>query len=391
LPANLTAEAKGLWNKASQAKTVEEKIHALQEFLSAVPKHKGNERLRAQVKRKIAILKLEATERKQRRAGGRGEGWFIQKQGAAQIVLIGQTNVGRSSLLSRLTNAKPTIASRKFTTTRPVPGIMNFEDLQFQLVEAPALVRGAADGEGWGLQTLGLARNADGIIIVVDLSEDPVNQLDIVLAELEGARISARRSDSNIFITSPKEGGGIRVMVSGHLLDCNIGDVQTLLTEYVLSNAVIRIVGEARLNDIEDALLEATTVFKPTIVAANKLDISGARKNLEALSQKAANLPVIPVSCTTGENIHQIGDAVFGALSIIRVYTKEPNEDVRTTEPFVISRGSTVGELAKRIHTELHENFRFARVWGSTAKFPGEKVGLEYVLGDRDTVEIHTR
>jgi len=391
LPANLTAHAKGLWNKAIQAKTIEEKVKALQEFLSAVPKHKGNERLRAQVKRKIAILRLEAVEQKQRKAGKGSVDWFIQKEGAAQVVLIGQTNVGRSSLLSVLTNASPAIAGHRFTTTRPVPGIMNFEGLQIQLVEAPALVEGAADGGAWGVQTLRLAKNADGIIIVLDLSESPKSQLQMVLGELESARISTRKPESHIQVTRLKESSGVHVMVLGRLVGCDIEDVHKLLKEYDVNNATIRISGETRLNDVEDALLESTVVYKPTVIVANKLDLPWAKENLEDLRRAAADLPLIPASCTTGENLHQIGRAVFESLGIIRVYTKEPNENMHSPEPFVIRAGSTIAELAKRIHTELHDNFRFARVWGSTAKYPGERVGLGHALGDKDVVEIHAR
>lgn len=391
MPANLTAEAKGLWNKAIQARTAEEKIKTLQEFLSAVPKHKGNERLRAQVKRKIAVLRLEESEREKRKTSRGGVGWSTQKEGAAQVVLIGQTSVGKSSLLSALTNATPTIAASRFTTTRPVPGIMNFEDLQFQLVEAPALVEGASDGVGWGLQTLGLARNADGIMIVLDLSESPQDQLKMVLNELENARISPKQPISHIRISRAKGGEGVQVAVSGRLVDCDIEGVQSLVREYGLNNALVRISGEARQNDVEDALLESTSIYKPAVLVANKLDLPPARRNLEGLSQAVTDLPVIPVSCMTRENLHLIGGAVFKALAIIRVYTKEPNENTHSTEPFVLRTGSTVAELAERIHTELYENFRFARIWGSTAKYPGERVGLGHVLVDRDIVEIHAK
>ncbi len=391
MPTNLTAEAKGLWNKAIQARTVEEKIKSLQEFLSAVPKHKGNERLRAQVKRKIAILRLEESEREKRKTSRGGVGWFIQKEGAAQVVLIGQTNVGKSSLLSALTNASPAIAASRFTTTRPVPGIMNFEDLQFQLVEAPALVEGATDGVAWGLQTLGLARNADGIMMVLDLSERPHDQLKMVLTELENARISLKQHSSHIWITRAREGGGVQVVVSGRLIDCDTEGVHRLAREYGLNNALVRISGETRLNDVEDALLESTSIYKPAVLVANKLDLPPARQNLEGLSQAVTDLPLIPVSCVTGENLHRIGGAVFRALTIIRVYTKEPNENTHSIEPFVLRTGSTVAELAKRIHTELYENFRFAKIWGSTSQYPGEKVGLGHVLGDRDIVEIHAK
>jgi ribosome-interacting GTPase 1 len=391
LPANLSPQAKGLWNRAVQARTVEEKIKLLQEFLSVVPKHKGNERLRAQVRRKIATLKLEVAEQRKRRTS-RGNGdWFIRREGAAQVVLIGQTNAGRSSLLSALTRANPTVASHEFTTTLPVPGIMKFEDLRIQLVEAPAIVKGAADGVGWGSQALGLARNADGLMIVLDLSKDPQKQLRTVLQELDNVKISPRRIESQVQVTRLKGGSGIRVTVSGRLVDCRIEDIHRLLNEYGVKSAMVWARGEARLDDVEDALLESTTTFKPTIVVANKLDLPGARENLEGLRLVAADLPVIPTSCVTGENIQRIGRAVFESLRIIRVYTKEPNENLRSAEPFVMPEGSTVGDLAKRIHTELHDGFRFARVWGSTAKYPGEKVGQGHVLADKDVVEVHAK
>lgn len=391
MPANLTAHAKGLWNKALQSKTADEKIAALQEFLSAVPKHKGNERLRAQVKRKIAVLKLEIAERGQRRAGKRGIGWSIQKEGAAQVVLIGQTNVGRSSLLAALTNANPAVAGHRFTTTRPAVGITNFEDLRFQLVEAPALVESASKGVGWGLQTLGLARNADGIMIVLDLSENAKGQLEMVLSELENGKISPKLPHSDISVTRSKGGSGIRVTVSGHLVDCSLVDVHKLAEEYGLRNAIIRISGEAKLDDVEDALLDSAAVYKPTVIVANKLDLPRAKQNLEILSQATAGLPLVPVSCVTRENLDEIGRTLFKALGIIRIYTKEPNESTHSTEPFVLPVGSVIAGLAKRIHSELYKNFRYARIWGPTAKYPAEKVGLDHILGDRDIVEIHLK
>jgi hypothetical protein len=141
LPANLTAEAKAKWNKAQQARTAKEKIPALQEFLSAIPKHKGNEHLRAQIKRQIAVLKAETQAKRRRGAGGAAERG-VQKAGAAQIAILGLTKVGRSSLLAVVTSAKPVVASYPYATKESVPGMLRFEDIQFQLVEVPALVPG---------------------------------------------------------------------------------------------------------------------------------------------------------------------------------------------------------------------------------------------------------
>ncbi|MDH5390977.1 MAG: 50S ribosome-binding GTPase, partial [Candidatus Bathyarchaeota archaeon] len=189
MPANLPAEAKHKWREASQARRPQEKIEKLQEFLSLVPKHKGTENLRAQVKRKIAILRKEIAEKKRKKAGVGGPKFFVEKEGDAQIVILGSTNVGRSSLLSLLTNAKVEISNYLYTTKEPTPGMFQYQDLQFQIVEAPALMEGSADRGTWGLQTLTAARNTDGLILMIDLSRDPVEQFSLISGELGKARI----------------------------------------------------------------------------------------------------------------------------------------------------------------------------------------------------------
>jgi ribosome-interacting GTPase 1 len=184
MPANLPAEAKNKYRQASLARKPEEKIRLLQEFMSMFPKHKGTENLRAQVKRKISLLKKEIEEKKQKKSGTGGPKVFIEKEGDAQIVILGPTNVGRSSLLSILTNSKVLISSYPYTTTEPIPGMFNYKDLQLQMVETPAIMEGSSEGGSWGLQTLTSARNADGIVLMVDLSQNPVEQFALISAEL---------------------------------------------------------------------------------------------------------------------------------------------------------------------------------------------------------------
>ncbi|MEM3727340.1 MAG: GTPase, partial [Candidatus Bathyarchaeia archaeon] len=190
MPANLTAEAKSKWNKVVLAKTPEEKLEALQEFLSSIPKHKGNEKLRAQIKRKIALLKVELEERKQSKKSK--PFYFIDKEGvAAQIVILGLTNVGKSSLLSSLTNVTPEIDSRPYTTVKPIPGVMHIKDVRFQLIEVPALIPNSSNS-----MQLNLARKADGLILIIDALNNPYNQLKFILEELEKAKLSIEKPKS---------------------------------------------------------------------------------------------------------------------------------------------------------------------------------------------------
>ena len=215
MPTNLPAEAKYKWSEASATRNAQQKLQLLQEFLSLVPKHKGTERLRAQVKRQMATLRKEIAEKRQRRVGKGGPKFFIEKEGAAQVVILGMTNVGKSSLLASTTNAKVEVSGYAYTTRQPVPGIFQYEDLQFQIIEAPALMEGSAEGEAWGLQSLALARNADGLILMVDLSQNPAKQFSLILNELEKSRIFIQRPRARVNIERRHAGAGFRIIVLG--------------------------------------------------------------------------------------------------------------------------------------------------------------------------------
>jgi len=198
MPTNLPAVAKKKWYDVSTTRNPKEKLKLMQEFLSLIPKHKGTEKLRAQTRRKIATLRREIEETKRRKASARVSKFSIEKEGAAQIVILGPTKVGRSSLLSAITNAKVEISNYSFTTQEPVPGMLPFEDLQFQIVEAPALIEGASEGKAWGQQTLAMARNADGLVLMVDLARNPCGQLSHILNELETARILTKKPSAQV-------------------------------------------------------------------------------------------------------------------------------------------------------------------------------------------------
>ena len=392
VPANLSPEAKGKWNKVLMAKTAQEKLSALEEFLSSVPKHKGNERLRAQVKHKISTLKLDIESGRKRRAFGSAVRDFITKTGAAQLVIIGATKTGRSSLLSALTNAKPVIAGFEFATTEPTVGMFPYEDVQFQLVEAPALLDGASRGIGLGSLVMGLARKADALIITVDLSQDSVGQFETVKRELENSGISLEKPSSDIEIDRKATIQGIHLVVRGSLVDCNLEDIKKLLESYGVKNAVVEIRGSVRISNVEDAILESVMIHKPALIVANKADVVESKQELDRLRTAVRDkLPIVSVSCLTGKGLSDLGRVAFKTLGLMRVYTKEPNDSKASKEPFIMSEGTRVGDLAQCIHSQLYSNFRYARIWGPSSKYAGERVGLSHYLKDGDIVEIHAK
>lgn len=390
MPANLPPEAKAKWNEALAAKNPREKVRLFQEFLSEIPKHKGNERLRAQIKTKIATLKEEIVAQRGKRSST-GSAWAVEREGAAQLMIFGPTNAGRSSLLRALTNAQPVVAAYEYTTRRPVPGMLQYEDVQLQLVELPAPQINESSGFEIQPEAIDLIRNSDGLLLVLDLTAEPVKQFRYVIAALEEIRISIQRPSTRVEVVREKGSGEIRIATSGTRTPYDPEKVRSLLHSYGIKNALIRIYGDVSLDDVEDAILENVTLFKPSLIIGNKLDLPAARESAVQLQKEITDsVPIVFTSCLIGTGLENIGGKVFQCLSIIRVYTKEPGQSRPSEHPFVVRVGTTVGELARAIHSDLANRYRYSRIWGPTSKFAGERVGPDHVLGDRDVVEIHT-
>lgn len=389
MPANLPPEAKAKWNQALAEKNPRKKIQAFQEFLSAIPKHKGNERLRAQIKTKIATLKDEIAAQRGKRSGSRSS-WSIEPEGAAQVMIFGPTNAGRSSLLRALTNAQPTVGTYEFTTQRPVPGMLPYDDVQLQLVELPAPQPNQEGNYEIHPEATDLIRKSDGLLLVVDLTSNPIRQFESIARALERIRISIQKPSSRVEIVREKGSGEIRIATSSTQTSANSDQIRELLRGYGIKNALVRVYGNVTIDDVEDAILENVALYKPCLVIGNKLDLFSAKEAAVEFGKKISDqLPVLLTSCLTGQGLAQVGKETFRCLGIMRVYTKEPNQSKPSEHPFVVRAGTTVKELARSIHSDLAERYRYSRIWGPTSKFAGERVGPEHVLGDQDVVEIH--
>ncbi len=394
MPTNLPPEAMDKWEDVEAARTPKEKMDAMIEFLKFVPHHKGTMKLRGEMNRKIALIR-DDLDKKKRMGTGKSSGGpklFIEKAASAQVALVGMTNVGKSCLMNATTNSKVRVTPTPFSTHEPVPGIMSFKDVQFQIVEAPAVMEGAAEGKAGGNVTLGLARNADGVVLMLDLGRDPVEQLELILAELEKTRLLVTKpSGGRVDIERRAAGSRLRVIIVGRLINCSLRDVEELLRSYRINDAIVRISGAVALSDVEDAIYE-NTIYKPAVIVANKLDLPGAQKNLAILKAHVdGKLPIVPMSCQNKLGMEQLGKAIFESLGIIRIYTKEPGSKAHSDHPFALRKGATINELAKNIHKELLMNFMFAMVWAKRLPFSPKKVGTSFVLDDGDIVEIHAK
>jgi ribosome-interacting GTPase 1 len=393
MPTNLPPEAKDKWAEVEATNDPKLKLQKYQEFLSEVPQHKGTMKLRGQVKKKMATIRKDLDDKKRKGTGkgGGGPKLFIEKEGAAQIALLGMTNVGKSSLLAALTNAKVEVSPNPYTSREPVPSIMSYMDIRFQVVEAPAMMEGSADGKAWGMATLGSARNADGLILMVDLSRNPISQLDLILGELEKARVLVSKPKGRVDIDRRHAGVSLRIILVGKLIGCSMREVEALFRSYRINDAIVKISGEITLDEIEDAIFEST-IYKPALIIANKTDLKGAEANLRRLEAHVnGKLPIIAVSCEKRRGLEQLGEELFKTMAIIRIYTKEPGNKLPSSNPFTLKRGATLQDLAKSIHGEFVKEFAFARVWAKRLVFSPQKVGLSFILEDGDIVEIHTK
>lgn len=344
--------------------------------------------MRAQIKKQIASLKAQIEEEKQRKKGGRSSrSWFIEKHGAAQIVLIGLTKSGKSTLLSKVTNAKPLISNYPFTTTEPIAGMLKYQDIAFQLVEAPSLQ--LSEDASWNFRTVALAKNADGLIILLDLQADSVYQFKFIRDTLDASKVSIEKSLARVVIERKNISSGIQML--GKLTDSTLENVKQLLNSYKIYNAIVKIYGDATLDDVEDAIFERI-FYKPSIVLANKFDSEDADSKFRNLEKFIPNkLKALPISCNTGWGLENLGFQLFVTLEIIRVYTKLPTVKQPSSEPIIMKAGSSALDVAKEIHSAFYKNFNFAKIWGKSAKYNGEKVGSEHILKDGDVVELHMK
>jgi len=385
---NLSPQAKDKWAEVVACRSTPEKIKLMREFVALCPKHKGTSRLLANVKQRIVALEQELEKTKARRRGGGGRSFLIPKEGAGQIVILGPTNVGKSNLVSSITNAKPEVSSFPFTTRNPVPGMVQYQNIQFQLVEAPALVEGAAEGQKDGPRILDLARNSDGLILMVDLTQNPVEQLEMLKSELEKAGILIEDLEGHVEVQRRSVGSGLQVVGTGIFVDCTLEDVKNMLLSYKIRSALIKVRGKVKLDDIEDALF-SNPANKPALIIANKSDAVGSIEVIHRLSKAVkGNMPVLTISCEKKQGLEGIGENLFQMLKIIRVYCKTPSEKRPSEKPLIMKKGATVIQVAQEIYHGLYKNFKYARIWGVSAKYPGEKVGPEHEMKDGDIIQF---
>jgi len=387
LPANLPPEALAKQRKYQEAKTLTEKIRALEEYIAAIPKHKGTEKLLMQLKRKLAKLKTELETSSKRGSVG-GVSFHVRKEGAGQVVLVGLTCAGKSELLNVLTGKNVEVGNYPFTTKRPEPGVTYYEDVPIQIVEVPALFDGASCGSRLGSQILSVIRNADVVALVIDLTADVNHQMKTLTKELKNGKIYLNMKPPPVEVEKTP-GGGINVIGSNYLKDCGVEDVTSLLRNHGIYNAIVKIFGPVTLEDFV-TVLEGGITYKPALIIATKGDLPGTSSNFEELVKEFGSMfKIVPVSSKKRKGIETLKKVLFEMFDVVRVYTRDPAQGV-SEKPIVLKKPATVADVAKRIHRRFIKDFKFARVWRRSEKVEVLKVGLDFELQDMDIIQIYT-
>jgi ribosome-interacting GTPase 1 len=325
MPANLTPAYFKAEQLYRQATTAEEKILALEQMFAVMPKHKGTDKLKADIRHKLSALK-EGEEKRHKSAGV--DIFHVPRTGAGQVVLLGMPNTGKSSIVGLLTDAKVHIADFPFATNAPVPGMMHFEDVPIELVDMPPITAEIVmPGQ------VGTYRNCDLIAIVIDLSADVEEQWTVCLNFLETRNL---------------------------LLD----------------------------EKTQERDEHGKSLGKRTICICTKADIAGEGTIEKAKALCGNRFEIIPVSVESGEGMGELPKLLFRHLHIIRVYAKPPGKKPDMNEPFTIPAGSTVLDLARVVHRELAEKLKHAKIWGTNV-YEGQSVQRNHVLNDKDIVELH--
>lgn len=328
MSANLTPQYNRAEQQYKEAQSDNERLQALKLMLSVIPKHKGTDKLQAEIKRKISQLKEDIQK------GGKGSRrqfrHYVDKEGLPQIAIAGQPNVGKSLLLAQLTNATPDIADYPYTTRMYLPGVMNYRNFHIQLVDLPAVSREYM--EFWVPEII---KQADGLLLLIDLSiADPLDQLDETL-------------------------------------------------EILKDNKIILI-----KNEVESKPYQPEK-YLPGLVIGNKSDSKQARDNWEVIQELyGERYYFCPVAAATGTNLKELMRQCVEMLDIIRVYSKPPGKEPNREKPFILKNGSKLLDFANRVHHDFANKLKFARVWGA-ARFDGQRVKTDYVLNDEDVIELH--
>jgi small GTP-binding protein len=360
--------------------TIEEQIAEIEEEIRKTPYNKSTEFHIGKLKAKLARLQDEADKRKAKKGDARG--YAVKKSGHATVALVGLPSVGKSTLINALTDADSEVGAYQFTTLKVIPGVLHHKDAKIQILDLPGLVEGASKGKGRGREVISVARSADLIILLIDVYN---NNMNVLVNELRKAGIRINQSPPDVVIIR-KDKGGISVSETVKLTKLDEETITAIVREYGYINAEVVVREDISSDRLIDSMAD-NRVYTNAIAVINKIDLVD-KKYLEDLGKKIKDIPVYSISVKDNIGLEELRDVIYEKLDFISIFMKPQGKKADLKEPLVIKRESTVGDVCDFIHRTFRSRFRYANVWGQSAKFPGQTVGMRHTLKDGDILTI---
>ena len=365
----------------SHESAYDRKVNELEEELSTTKYNKKTQGHIGLVKAKLAKLKEEYQRKAAAKSGG--QGFSVRRTGDATAIIVGFPSVGKSTLLNAITNANSPVGAYAFTTLTCIPGLLEYNHAQIQILDVPGIVEGAATGRGRGKEVLACAQSADFVIILLDVFNQ--QHLEVVKKEIyeTGLRINQKFPQVRI---SKKLRGGIDLGVTVKLTKISEDTIKNILKEFRLENSSVVIREDITDDQLIDAI-DGNKKYVPGITVLNKIDMVD-KEELERIKEIVE--PDICISAENKINTEKLKELIFKRLEFIRIYTKEAGKKPDTNIPLIMRKGNTLKDFCLKLHKDFISKFRFARIWGKSARFGGMPVRkLGHILEDNDIVEIH--
>ncbi|KAJ5099814.1 Ribosome-interacting GTPase 2 [Penicillium argentinense] len=338
---------------------------------------------REQGDRKLARLRAQLLEPAGGAGSGGGTGFDVSKAGDARVALVGFPSVGKSTFLSKITKTKSEAAAYSFTTLTAIPGVLEYGGAEIQILDLPGIIEGASEGKGRGRQVISAAKTSDLVLMVLDATKR-AEQRALLEAELDAVGIRLNKEPPNIYL-KVKKAGGLKITFQTPPKNLDEKMIYNVLRDYKILNGEILVRDEnATIDDFIDVIMKDHRKYIRCLYVYNKID----GVSLEFLDQLAREPYTAVMSCELDLGVQEVVERIWKELRLMRLYTKRKGEDPDFSEAMIVRRDSTIEDVCDSIHRTLKETFKYALVWGASARHMPQRVGLGHMVADEDVVSI---
>ncbi|KAJ5619051.1 hypothetical protein N7510_003035 [Penicillium lagena] len=382
---------------------ITEKIKEIEDEMRRTQKNKATEYHLGLLKGKLARLRAQLLEPAAGAGAGGGTGFDVSKSGDARVALVGFPSVGKSTFLSKITKTKSEAASYSFTTLTAIPGVLEYGGAEIQILDLPGIIEGAAEGKGRGRQVISAAKTSDLILMILDATKR-AEQRALLEAELDAVGIRLNKEPPyvlslptlllgyadadmlrrNIYLKQ-KKAGGMKITFQTPPKNLDEKMIYNVLRDYKMLNCEVLVRDEnATIDDFIDVIMKDHRKYIRCLYVYNKID----SVSLEFLDQLAREPYTAVMSCELDLGVQEVVERIWKELRLMRLYTKRKGEEPGFDEALIVRSNSSIEDVCDQIHRTLKDTFKYALVWGASARHVPQRVGLSHVVADEDVVSI---